>query len=380
MLLVSSASLCLPVVPPPALAQAVPALQDDPAVLAAQQQLDAARARMAATSAELDDLAATFEQARGHAERLATELDQADDRVVAAEDAVAVARATQAQEVRTAYMQPGVDLARVSGAFLLAPDVGTALHASAMMQRVAANRAGDAESVRRAGQQVLTDVSSQRGVASGTAGAMQDLESLSETFTAVLDVAVGEVAAAEAALAEAQTAAQTAQAAADQAAADAALAQTFTGVISSVGSPAIRIATVNGGTQEMACPLGQPNGFIDSWGFPRSGGRRHQGVDMFAAYGMPIFAAADGTISRVFNNTLGGLSVDLIDVLGNRYYYAHLSVTYVSAGEPVQAGQLVAANGNSGNAISTPPHLHWQFHPGGGGPVNPYPLAAALCR
>ena len=125
---------------------------------------------------------------------------------------------------------------------------------------------------------------------------------------------------------------------------------------------------------------GQPNGFIDSWGFPRSGGRTHKGVDMFAAYGMPLFAAADGVIARVGNNALGGLYVDLVDVWGNRYYYAHLSAAYAYPGRPVRAGDIIGAVGNSGNARTTPPHLHWQFHPGGGGPVNPYPLAAALCR
>ncbi|CAN5136972.1 hypothetical protein BH20ACT8_BH20ACT8_03370 [soil metagenome] len=128
------------------------------------------------------------------------------------------------------------------------------------------------------------------------------------------------------------------------------------------------------------CPLGTPNGFIDSWGFPRSGGRRHQGVDMFAAHGTPIYAVADGRIARVFNNRLGGLSINLVDTAGNRYYYAHLSATHVTTGQQVRAGDHIGANGNTGNARTTPSHLHWQYHPGGGPPVNPFPLAAALCR
>lgn len=356
---------------------AVPA---DSEVQRAQAALEDARQRMAATTARLDQLAETFETSRSHAERLAEELQSGGGRIEQAEASIAEARSAALQEVRAAYMQPGVDLVRISGAFLLAPDVGTALHASAMMQRVASNRAHVAASAERLGVQIAAEVSTQRTVASGATAALQDVASLAQTFTAALDGAIAEVAVAEEQLAGAEAAA--AQRAAAAAAAQVAVGSTVgvAGTIGNVPAPAIRIATINGGTQEMTCPLGQPNGFIDSWGFPRSGGRTHKGADMFAAYGMPIFAAADGHIRRVFNNRLGGLSIDLVDTLGNRYYYAHLSATYVTSGQSVQVGQLVAANGNSGNAIATPPHLHWQFHPADGGPVNPFPLAAALCR
>lgn len=130
-----------------------------------------------------------------------------------------------------------------------------------------------------------------------------------------------------------------------------------------------------------ACPMDPGiTHFIDSWGFPRSGGRTHKGVDMFAAYGMPLYAVADGTVTRVWNNRLGGLSIDLIDDRGDRYYYAHLSAAVATAGQRVRAGDVIGANGDSGNARGTPPHLHWQYHPGNGPPVNPYPLARALCR
>jgi peptidoglycan LD-endopeptidase LytH len=128
------------------------------------------------------------------------------------------------------------------------------------------------------------------------------------------------------------------------------------------------------------CPIGAPNAFIDSWGFPRSGGRRHQGVDVFAAYGTPLYAVADGTITRVANGGLGGLTLHLVDDRGDDYYYAHLSAVAVQAGQRVTAGQIVGANGNTGNAATTPPHLHWQYHPAGGPPVNPYALTYLLCR
>jgi murein DD-endopeptidase MepM/ murein hydrolase activator NlpD len=60
----------------------------------------------------------------------------------------------------------------------------------------------------------------------------------------------------------------------------------------------------------MVCPLGAPHGFSDTWGATRSGGRSHQGVDMFAAQGTPEYAADDGTV-RISSSALGGLSIHL---------------------------------------------------------------------
>jgi murein DD-endopeptidase MepM/ murein hydrolase activator NlpD len=103
-------------------------------------------------------------------------------------------------------------------------------------------------------------------------------------------------------------------------------------------------------------------------------------VDIFVPYGAPLYAVADATVQRVGTNPLGGLTVHLRDDAGDVYYYAHLSGTAVATGERVRAGQVVGTNGDSGNARGTPPHLHWEYRPLGGPPVNPYPLAAVLCR
>jgi murein DD-endopeptidase MepM/ murein hydrolase activator NlpD len=104
------------------------------------------------------------------------------------------------------------------------------------------------------------------------------------------------------------------------------------------------------------------------------------GVDIFASRGRPILAVADATVRRVWRNNLGGLAIDLVDDRGDRYYYAHLAAAHVSGGQRVTAGQHIADTGNSGNARSTPSHLHWQYHPGDGEAVNPFPLASTLCR
>lgn len=127
------------------------------------------------------------------------------------------------------------------------------------------------------------------------------------------------------------------------------------------------------------CPVGPVHSFTDTWHAPRSGGRQHQGTDVFAPYGSPAYAVVDGVIERWSDGGLGGLAVWLRGDDGTRYYYAHNSANVAPAGSRVQAGQLIAYVGTSGNAATTPPHIHFEAHPGGGEPQNPYPWLAALC-
>ena len=128
-----------------------------------------------------------------------------------------------------------------------------------------------------------------------------------------------------------------------------------------------------------SCPVGPPTSFSNSWGAPRGGGtRRHQGTDMMAPFDTPIRAAVDGKITRVGNGGLGGVTLYLFGA-GTEFYYAHLKTRSVSVGQSVSAGQVIGTNGNSGNASGGPPHLHIQIHPGGGGPINPYPSLIRVC-
>ncbi|MFP3914613.1 MAG: peptidoglycan DD-metalloendopeptidase family protein, partial [Actinomycetota bacterium] len=125
-----------------------------------------------------------------------------------------------------------------------------------------------------------------------------------------------------------------------------------------------------------ACPVQGPSSFVDSWGAPRSGGRGHQGVDMMAARGTPVAAIYDGTITQSGSgSSLGGITIWMRSNAGDTYYYAHLDsiANGISSGTSVSAGQVIGAVGSTGNASPSYPHLHFEYHPGGGGATNPYP-------
>jgi murein DD-endopeptidase MepM/ murein hydrolase activator NlpD len=127
------------------------------------------------------------------------------------------------------------------------------------------------------------------------------------------------------------------------------------------------------------CPVGTAHSFTDTWHAPRSGGRKHQGTDIFAPHGAPAYAVVDGVIDKVGNGGLGGITLWLRGANGDRYYYAHNAANLVRVGDRVKAGQAIAYVGKTGNAETTPPHIHFEAHPGGGAARNPAPWLAALC-
>lgn len=132
-------------------------------------------------------------------------------------------------------------------------------------------------------------------------------------------------------------------------------------------------------TPGFICPVLGGASFIDSWGFPRSGGRRHKGVDMFAARGTPVVAVVDGRI-KFSSNSLGGRSTHLYSANGTVYYYTHLDghPGNISSGQTVAKGTIVGFVGNSGNARYTSPHNHFEIRPNGRA-VNPYPTVRSAC-
>ena len=104
----------------------------------------------------------------------------------------------------------------------------------------------------------------------------------------------------------------------------------------------------------------------DSWGSARSEGRTHEGTDIFAATGTPVYSATPGYVYRIGTNPYGGNVITVVGGAGVRYYYAHLS----AFAETLKEGQYVTTDtvlgyvGNTGNAATTPPHLHFGVYPG----------------
>ena len=123
--------------------------------------------------------------------------------------------------------------------------------------------------------------------------------------------------------------------------------------------------------------------FRDTWGAPRSGGRRHQGTDVMAPFQRAhLRVSPAGWSSSARPAGSGGLGLYLRGDDGATYYYAHLNgyTAAGSAGRRVVAGEHIGYNGSTGNASRSAPHVHFERRPAGGAKHNPYPYLVAACR
>lgn len=114
----------------------------------------------------------------------------------------------------------------------------------------------------------------------------------------------------------------------------------------------------------------------DTWGAARAEGRTHEGVDIFAARGTPVFSATEGYVVRTNIGTRGGRNVMVVGPGGLFYYYAHLDriADGIERAMPVTQDTVLGFVGNSGNATGTPPHLHFSIYPEMWSGINPYPF------
>lgn len=133
-------------------------------------------------------------------------------------------------------------------------------------------------------------------------------------------------------------------------------------------------------------PVGAPFNFASTFGAPRMTGTKyqhtHQGNDIFAPIGTPLYAVSRGVIARKAVAVLGGNKLWLVAADGTQYYYAHLSAYAdgIEDGTVVEAGQVIGYVGDTGNAKGTPPHCHFEIHPNGGPAIDPYPILDAVRR
>jgi len=111
------------------------------------------------------------------------------------------------------------------------------------------------------------------------------------------------------------------------------------------------------------------------WGASRDGGKRsHEGIDIFAPKGTPAIASADGVVTGVKEGGIGGKVVWMRPTGKDYYlYYAHLDKQLVQPGQEIKKGDVVGTVGNTGNARTTPAHLHFGIYTASG-PVDPYPF------
>jgi murein DD-endopeptidase MepM/ murein hydrolase activator NlpD len=116
----------------------------------------------------------------------------------------------------------------------------------------------------------------------------------------------------------------------------------------------------------------------DDFGAERQIGA-HQGNDCFAAFGSPVLAVADGTLNRVGTLPISGNRLWLKTERGDSFFYAHLSAFGPEAvsGRKVKAGTLLGFVGNTGDAEPTPPHVHFEIHPGDKDAIDPYEVLKA---
>ena len=117
--------------------------------------------------------------------------------------------------------------------------------------------------------------------------------------------------------------------------------------------------------------------YANTWGAGRSGDRHHQGVDIIAKAGTPVYAATAGRVLQS-QGSLAGNQIKLVAADGTYFIYAHLSAyenTLAPHGAPVQAGTVIGYVGRTGN--TTVNHLHFEVHPNGGKAVDPTPVVAA---
>jgi murein DD-endopeptidase MepM/ murein hydrolase activator NlpD len=115
---------------------------------------------------------------------------------------------------------------------------------------------------------------------------------------------------------------------------------------------------------------------LSGFGVPREAGRRqHHGVDIFAPRHTPVVATSRAFVRRVTDWKLGGRVVWLHDRERNLHlYYAHLETQEVEEDTWVELGETIGTVGNSGNARTTAPHLHFGIYVRGEGPLDPHPF------
>lgn len=132
--------------------------------------------------------------------------------------------------------------------------------------------------------------------------------------------------------------------------------------------------------RKLAMPLVdiEKKGVANTWHAPRGSHRLHEGQDIFAPQGTPIYSATTGYVLHIGENGLGGQTVSVAGAGGRTYYYAHLDcyARNLREGDRVSTRTVLGYVGTTGNAAGTPPHLHFGVYTPTSSAINPLPLLA----
>jgi len=95
------------------------------------------------------------------------------------------------------------------------------------------------------------------------------------------------------------------------------------------------------------------------WAYPWGSSITHRGIDIFAEKGTPIVSSTYGLVIYTYEGGKGGKSAMVLGPKWRFHYYAHMDEIQTFPLKPVKRGSVLGTVGNTGNAISTPPHLHY---------------------
>ncbi len=313
-----------------------------------EDDLRRAKERVAKVQAELDAATAAYQQAFGQFVATQDRIVETRERMARTRQRLKRLRASLAARARQAYQQGAagtLELLLSSNSFAEFAD------RAAFLDRMSQ---GESDLILRA-QVTRESLTRQRDDLDALAAEQASTTKVLSQQQAAIDAKFGELLAIEDDLE---------QKLASERAAAAALTRIAPGTV------------IRGGALQ-ACPVAGPRSYYDDFGAPRPGGRTHQGNDILAPRGTPVVAAHDGAVS-MHPNDLGGNALYVTRSNGDYTYYAHLD-SYVGGARTVSAGEQIGTVGNTGNASGGPTHLHFEYHPGGGAAVDPYPYLLAVC-
>jgi peptidoglycan LD-endopeptidase LytH len=151
------------------------------------------------------------------------------------------------------------------------------------------------------------------------------------------------------------------------------------GLLAAVTAVACAPLPPEGAVYDIRCPVTGDVAFSNDWHAPRAGGRLHEGNDVFAPRGRVNVAVVSG-VARFRTGDRSGKAIWLDGDDGNDYFYAHFDAWHGTGPERrVAAGDVIGYTGNTGDAIFTSTHTHFEIHPGGGDATNPYASLVNAC-